>query len=65
MQEAELFSAVMKDPSIGVDHCLSSHMSKLAAQNRLKLTSIAETCVGDRALHSGDTAMMVLLLMIS
>ena len=33
----------MKDPNVGVDHSLSSHRSRLAAQNRLKLTSIAET----------------------
>lgn len=43
VQEVESFSAVMKDPSIGVDHRLSSHRSRLAAQNHLKLTSIAET----------------------
>lgn len=35
VQEAESFSAV--------DHCLSSHRSRLADQNRLKLTSIVET----------------------
>ena len=43
VREAESFSAVMKYLSVGVDHSLSSHRSRLAAQNRLKLTSIAET----------------------
>lgn len=43
VQEAFPFSALMKDPSVRGDHCLSSHRSRLATQNRLKLTSIAET----------------------
>ena len=43
VQEAESFSAVMNDPNVGVNHSLSSHRSRLAAQNRLKLALIAET----------------------
>ena len=43
VQDAESFSTVMKDASVGVGNLLSSQRGRLVAHNCQKLTSIAET----------------------
>ena len=45
LEAAESFTMVMKNPGSAVDHRLSSERSRLAAENRLKLMSIAETVI--------------------
>ncbi len=43
LQAAEAFTATMNNPDLAIDRRLSSERSKRAAENRLKLSSIAET----------------------
>ncbi len=43
VEAAEAFTATMKNPDLAIDRHLSSERSKRAAENRLKLASIAET----------------------
>ena len=45
LEMAASFTATMNHPDLAVDHGLSSERSKRAAENRLKLVSIAETVI--------------------
>lgn len=45
VEEGHAFMSVMENPTTGIDHRLSSARSKQAAENRLKLRSIAETVI--------------------
>ena len=45
LEKAALFTKMMNNPDLTVDHRLSSERSMCAAENRLKLKSIAETVI--------------------